>query len=170
MATLDEGSVGIKVLAGLPDANGLPAIAENLLDDPRPVYALVELRPRHEVHNIDTDSHTLVLRIAQIEPLAGAAADKLRDQLREVREKRTGVVALPGVDGVEAPAVDVALDTEPTEDKPVAADLPTGPEWGDGPQHDGAEPTPIAATDTVADPAPPFTEPTPITKPRKGTG
>lgn len=169
MATLDEGSVGIKVLAGLPDANGLPAIAENLLDDPRPVYALVELRPRHEVHNIDTDSHTLVLRIAQIEPLAGAAADKLRDQLREVREKRTGVVALPGVDGVEAPAVDVALDTEPDGEKPPA-DLPTGPEWGDTAPGAAAEPTPVAAADTVADPAPPFTEPTPITKPRKGTG
>lgn len=157
MATLDEGSVGIKVLAGLPDNNGLPAIASEVLDNPRPVYALVELRPRHEVHNIDTDSHTIVLRIVQIEPLAGSAADKLRDQLRAVREKRSGVVPLPGVDGAEVPAV--AIEGTPTED------LPTGPEWGDTAPEVPGEPVPTAAQDTTTETAvaaPPFAPPTPI--------
>lgn len=169
MATLDEGSVGIKVLAGLPDANGLPAIAEKLLDDPQSVFALVELRPRHEVHNIDTDSHTLVLRIVQIEPLSGDAAIALRDQLRVVREKRTGVVPLPGVDGAEVPAV--ALDTD--GGTPDGESLPVGPEWGDKAPDAAADPTPLAAQDTATDGtagAPPFTPPTPITKPRKSTG
>lgn len=165
MASLDEGSVGIKVLAGLPENNGLPAIAEKLLDDPQSVFALVELRPRHEVHNIDTDSHTLVLRMVQVEPLSGTAADRLREQLRKVREKRTGVVPLPGVDGAEVPPADGG------DEDGGAGGLPTGPEWGDGdgPKVPG-EPVPTAAADTTTTAttgAPPFAPPTPIGEGRK---
>lgn len=168
MAQLDEGSVGIKVLAGLPENNGLPAIAAEVLDDPRSVFALVEFRPTREVTNLDTDSHTVILRIVQVEPLDGDAGNALRDQLRAVREQRTGVVPLPGVDGAEVPAV--ALDTE--SDAATGEPLPVGPEWGDKPDA-AADPTPTAAKDTAGDGAagaPPFTPPTPITKPRKSTG
>lgn len=121
MANLDEGTVGIQVLAGLPDGNGLPSIAEATLDDPKPVFCLVELRPRKEVHNVDTDSHTVILRIAQIEPLQGDEAKALREQLDLVRERRTGQRPLISSDGTvpegttsgDAPAVpvDVELDS-----------------------------------------------------------
>jgi hypothetical protein len=146
MATnLDEGSVGIKILAGLPDGNGLPAIAADLLDKPRPVFALVELRPYTETHRIETDSHTVTMRIAQVEPLEGAEADALRDQLDARREHRTGQTPIPGLeaDGTEVPAG------------------ATGPdEWTD-------EELAAHAAEQEGGAVPPFSEPTPIGKAKR---
>lgn len=102
MARLEDGTVGIKLLGGLPDGNGLPSIAEKLLDDPQPVFALVELRCKKELHDLDTDSHQVVLKIRQVEPLDGDEAKALRDQLDTVRERRTGQRPLLKADGTPA--------------------------------------------------------------------
>lgn len=173
---LDEGSVGIKVLAGLPEGHGLSSIAGDLLDDPRPVYALVELRPKKEVTDIDNGSHQLVLKVVQVEPLAGKAADTMRDQLRKVREKRTGVVSLTGPDGepMEVPPAGAkpAADPDPKPDAEPAAepeeprgDLPVGPEWGDKGEEPTVPPEPtLKVVQDTAVGAPPFAPPTPIDK------
>lgn len=144
MANLDEGTVGIQILAGLPDGNGLPSIAESVLDDPKPVFALVELRPRKEVHNIDSDSHTVVLRIQQIEPLQGDEAKKLREQLDTVRERRTGQRPLIPADG----QVPDGLTSDDAPAVPVDGEVPTG--------------AAAAVGDSATVPA--FTPPTPIGK------
>lgn len=167
MASLDDDSVGIKLLAGLPEGSGLPPIAAELLDNPRPVFALVEYRVKREVTDLETGGHGIVLRHVQIEPLTGAAADRVADQLRKVREKRTGVVPLPGVDGdVEVPPADEG----PTDggSPPPPGDLPSGPEWGDG-QGGAAEPPAEAEPIAAEAGAPPFTQPTPLgqRRPRK---
>lgn len=148
MANLDDGTVGIELLAGLPKNNGLSPLAGEVLDDPKPVYALVELRPRKEVHNIDTDSHTVVLRIGQIEALAGEAGKAVRDQLVTAREQRTGERPMIGSDGGIEP------DAAPERHEPD-----TGP----GGTVPPAE-VPTAASDTAADAdaTPAFTPPTPI--------
>lgn len=144
MATLEDGTVGIKVLSGLPDGNGLPAIAEELLDEPRAVFALVELRPAREVHMLDNDSHTVILRFAQVEPLKGDEAKALREQLATVRERRTGQRALIAADG-QVP------DGTETDDPPA---VPTGAAAAVG---DGAN-------------VPEFTPPTPLRPSKKAAG
>lgn len=161
MAGLEEGSVGIRVMAGLPDGNGLPVIASEILDDPRMVYALVALKPSHEEHRFDTDSHTIVLRIDEIEPLAGDEADALRKQLDRVRERRTGQVRLPGTGGDD--------ETSTVAPEATAGGLPVGPEWGDGTGPVPSEAEVVAdKPETTAGTVPPFTEPTPIGKKRRG--
>lgn len=159
MAQLDEGSVGIKVLAGLPDGNGLPPIASDLLDNPHPIYAIVELRPHKEEHRLDTDSHTVSLRMTEIEPFDGEVADALRKQLRAQRERRTGVRSLPGIDGEtpEAPAPATPEEGGWEEEVPTseaqAATSATTPAA-----------TPQAETAVAA---PPFTPPTPLAGKRR---
>lgn len=127
MARLEEGTVGIKVLGGLPDGNGLPPLAEKLLDDPAPVFALVEFRVKRELHELDTDSHTLVLKFRQVEPLEGDEAKALRAQLDSVRERRTGQRALLNADGT--PEDHESGDPVPAPAEPAtvvgdAADVP----------------------------------------------
>lgn len=128
MARLEDGTVGIKVMAGLPEGNGLPAIAEELLDEPRAVFALVEFRCKRETHDLDNDTHQVVLKIRQVEPLAGDEAKALREQLDVVRERRTGQRALLSADGTpedhesgDAPAVP---DTAPADSVGDAAAVP----------------------------------------------
>lgn len=144
MARLEDGEVGVRLLSGLPEGNGLPTVAEKLLDDPKPVFALVELRPHREVHTIETDSHTVVLRIVQVEPLEGEEAKAIREQLDTVRERRTGQRPLLSTEG--EPQTDPATDSVVPS---ATADTPTG------------------AADTSAA-APDFIPPTPIGRGRTG--
>jgi hypothetical protein len=140
---LEDGEVGVRLLSGLPEGNGLPSVADKVLDDPKPVFALVELRPHREVHTLETDSHTVVLKLAQVEPLEGDEAKKLREQLDKVRERRTGAKPLIGSDG--QPNADAVPDAEvpaTTTDTPAAA----GDTSGAAPAF--TPPTPIGRTKT----------------------
>lgn len=192
MASLDEGSVGIKLLAGLPDGNGLPAIAGDLLDDPRDVYAITRYRVKYERTDIENDSHTVILKLQEIEPVSGEQETVIRELLDKLRETRTGAVRLPGLglDGPEVPAVNGkalkgATGPEEWTDAEVAAlkqaeAEAAAQEAADDAADARAEATKAAAPGFTADPpsteaekatqpavAPPFAEPTSLADKRK---
>lgn len=89
----------IRLASGLPegDKNGLPSIADALVEDPKGLHvAIVLLDAGRLITSVDDDSTLPVARIRAIEPIAqGPDADELRRLLRRAVEKRTGQTELP---------------------------------------------------------------------------
>lgn len=84
------------------EKNGLKAHDEVFLDvdAPEPMFALVQVERKSRQVDDDTDEVKVGVRITAIEVLEGEAADAAKEQLRVLREKRSGVVTLD-IDGGE---------------------------------------------------------------------
>lgn len=78
------------------EMNGLDPIEDGLLSDPGKVrVAVVRLSVSKIVNNLDRSDTYPVVRLAQIEPLAGKAADAAEKLLTQARFDRTGSETLP---------------------------------------------------------------------------
>lgn len=82
------------------EKNGLKAHDEEFLDveAPAPKFAVVQIERKSRQVDDDTDEVKVGVRITAIEVLEGADAEAAAKQITKLREKRTGVVTLSGVD------------------------------------------------------------------------
>lgn len=86
-----------KLASSLPngEANGLPALARDLIDNPNQVHVVVALVDCKSVTtDTDTGDITPTARIRRIEPIKGDR-DLVAKVMRRAMEERTGKTVLP---------------------------------------------------------------------------
>jgi hypothetical protein len=88
----------VKGTALLPkgEANGLSAIADHLLRDPRKMRAaLIMFDCRRGTEDYDADDTVLTVRVRRVEPLLSADLGEVEKLVRRALEARTGLTTLP---------------------------------------------------------------------------
>lgn len=135
---------GLRILAGLPEKNGLTPASGAILDDPgAAVYVVMRLSAEDEVRHLASGTSTAVVRIEEVEVMAGEreeAARKLLDGRRGERrsEETEQEAAERAANGEEAlPFRDDGAEEAPTFETPT-----------------GGDPVDDAVPDAVPDPAP----------------
>lgn len=132
MAKNNDSTVGLALMGGLPDDDGLSPLAESL-DNKRTsvVYAVALINVDHVIERVRTDTATVKARIIQIEAsgLTKEEQDALKRILDAAHTRRTGSRAMIGSDGSitehdDPDAAAAKATTEGTPDAPSFSDKP----------------------------------------------
>jgi len=106
-------SVIASIMGRLPhaDQNGLATAAPEILADPRPVTAIVVLRPKKIETDLDADSDTKVkFEIVHVEIVGGSDEQFVLSTLRGVCERRTGVQMMDGFEEALRSGIQLGAD------------------------------------------------------------
>jgi hypothetical protein len=114
-----EAFNGLRLLAGLPKANGLAPLADDLVAAPDSIVVVVAtLKVKDLNHHVETDSTTAVTRFQQIEAIDGAARQTVLDILTKTREDRTGEKAMI------SPSGEIVVQESPAAERVTGGDSP----------------------------------------------